>query len=379
MVKMAQSLNKPINLKHKIYDFFLEPLEERYTEQWSRWFQPVFESEGFEYEKIYGEKISSTIKTGAFLDVNMTNIWKSEQIKTIAHMFNDNKIKNGDIFFVPDMWFPIEQLKYMIDLNKLSVKIYTFLHAGSYTNEDFTSSLSHWAKYQEISWALMVDGIFVGSNYHKQSFMNRRIKPLLPTNMHKKISNKIHITGNPFETIDMVREKKNQIIFPNRFDYEKRPNIFLDISVILKSKYPTWEFIVTTSRPTFKSSDKWLEQYAQRLNDLGVIKIYYGLTKSEYYRILSESKYMVSTTIEEMFGYCVIESMSVNTIPIVPNKYSHVELMKGFDKYMYNDIDDLYSKLISLIESEYELVDFSKNIKPYTNAIKEMARIIKRD
>ena len=82
---------------------------------------------------------------------------------------------------------------------------------------------------------------------------------------------------------------------------------------------------------------------------------------------------MVSTTIEEMFGYCTLESMVFNTKPVVPNKFSHPELVPT-TKYLYNNIDDCITKIESAMLSPTE--DLTKFATRYDNSIKNMITII---
>jgi glycosyltransferase involved in cell wall biosynthesis len=360
----------------QIFDFYLEPLEERYTEQWSRWFPDEFKSAGFDYIKVEGETLTNVIETGAFLDVNSTNYWKATQIKNISRMFREGKVKDGDVFFIPDIWFPIEMLKYLADLNNIAVKMYAFLHAGSYINEDFAVPMASWAKYQEVTWAKACDGIFVGSEYHKKAFLERRIDPYATPQDADEISEKIHVTGNPFSTKEVREkageyEKKDRIIFPNRFDYEKRPNIFLDFAQIIKDEHPEVEILVSTSRPTFRSTSTWLTKYGSLLEKKGIITIQSGVTKAQYYKTLAESKAMISTTIEEAFGYCTVEACCFNTMPIVPNKYSHPDLLENDKRFLYNDYGEILNMVEKALANEYET---GKYAEKYNDSIKRMIR-----
>lgn len=370
----------------KIYDFCLESLEERYSSQWNEMFPREFKKAGLEYVRVDGDTLTSRIETGSFLDVSSTNYYKASQIKKISRLFYEYKIRDGDIFFVHDMWFPIEMLKYMITLNKVKVKIYCYLHAGSYTKEDFIECLSDWAKYQEVAWARAVDGIFVGSEYHKQSFIERRVKKYATEKDAENIIKKIHVTGAPFCTQDAINminnrttrilTKKKRIIFPNRFDYEKRPNMFLSATMILKREFPDWEFVVTSSSSEFKSNREWLIQQALVLEEQGYIKIRINLSKKEYYTMLAESMFMLSTTIEENFGYCTLEAMTFNTIPIVPNKYSHPELLKGLTQYMYDDYDDMIDMLREYMTKCETNINLCRLAEFYDNSIEKMCNVM---
>lgn len=362
---------------NKFFHIYLEPLEERYTEQWFRWFRDA-DYGTYRYIPIGGEALCDKIKVGAFLDVNSTIHWKAEQVKQVAALFHNNHVKDGDIFFVADMWFPVELLKYLIQLNGIDAKVYAFLHAGTYTTEDFAAPMANWAKHVEVGWATALDGIFVGSQYHKEAFLNRRlIAAGLPW---QSISDKIHVTGNPFNSAEVRLKglypstKENLIIFPNRFDYEKRPNDFLNIATILKDRYPDWAFAICTSRNSMRSSHSWLTDLLYALNKHKIVQYNYDMTKEQYYQMLSRAKVMVSTTIEENFGYCTLEAMALDTIPVVPNRFSHPEIV-GQGTCLYEDINDALVKIESAMEASLVNNRYGEQLEVYDRAVQRIVNI----
>jgi len=324
-----------------IYYIPIEPLDERYTEQWYRWFPQEFERQNKDYITIDGQPLlTDEIKTGTFLDVNSSAHYKSTQLQEIAKLFYTNKIVENDVFFVADIeFYGIEMIKYLSVLNKIPIKLYGFCHAASYTNEDFFQQTESFAKYYETGWFNTFDKIFVGSEYHKQQILNNRV-----------INNagNIVVTGNPYdikEVKDSIHHqtKENMIICTNRPDYEKRPNLTLDVFVSLKQKYPDWEFIVTTGRKQWGAG--WIRDKALFLQEQGIITIRENLSKQEYFELLAKSKIMTGNSIEENFGYCILESLIFNTIPVLPNDYSHVELMDNDTKYLFDDLDEQIMKV----------------------------------
>jgi len=64
------------------------------------------------------------------------------------------------------------------------------------------------------------------------------------------------------------------------------------------------------------------------MQDRGVLTIKEGITKTEYLRLLAESQVMTGNTIEENFGYCVLEALAFDTIPVIPDAFSHPELVE---------------------------------------------------
>jgi len=346
-----------------IYYIPIEPLDERYTEQWYRWFPVEFRKQQLKHEVIDGiPLLENEIKTGTFLDVNSSAFYKFEQLKKISNLFFTHKIKKDDIFFVADIEFHgIEVIKYLSVLNKIPIKLYGFCHAASYTQEDFFQQTESFAKYYEEGWFNTFDKIFVGSYYHKQQILKHR-NILYPDN--------IIVTGNPYNINEVKNSiinptKKNQIICSNRPDYEKRPNLTLDVFVILKQKYPDWNFIVTTGRKQWGNG--WIRDKALYLQEQNIITIYEGITKQKYFELLSESKIMTGNSIEENFGYCILESLIFNTIPILPNNYSHPELVDYDEKLLFNNIDEQIKQIEYFINNEnYDVYKYSLK---YNNSI----------
>ena len=326
-----------------LYRVPLEVLPERYTEQWSQWLPREFGRLGFDYKEIPGESITSEVETGKVLDASGTMYFKFSQLQRIASLFKKNLIKNNDSFFIDDIQFPgIWAIKYMAELYNVKVKIYGFLHASSYTKEDFAEPMTPFLKSVERSWLFTYDKIFVGSQYHKDTFIKKRFQHAYK----KEARNKLVVTGAPWNvwTAQSIayrspaysKCKKHRVIFPNRFDIEKRPNVFLMLADYVYNvlEIKDLEFLIVTSRKTLTKDKNLQKMLDKAVKKIPSITVKTNLKKHEYYAYLAESKLMVSTTIEENFGYCVIEALSLNIPVLVPDKYSHPELLcEVKDKY----------------------------------------------
>ena len=345
----------------------IEPLEERYTKDWYVQFPREFENAGYECTVIDGNQISRNIKTGEFLDVNATLSYKASQLEKIGELFYNGIIKSGDIFFIADLEFwGIESIRYLSVLNKIPVKIFGFLHAGSYDEEDFYAPCSPFARDFEEGWINICDKVFVGSEYHKALICKKRIID----------QDKIVVSGNPFFVED-VREKvkpniqkQNKIIHSNLPDWRKRPNIFLNFVPIIKEARPDVEIVLTTSRNSWGKG--WISESALVLERLGLLKIKKGLTKAEYYQELAESKVMFSATEQETFGYCIVEAMAFNTNPVVPNRLSCPEIVNYNAKLLYNDYTEALEKIFERLSNPVK--DLDEGVKVYEKSIKNMIK-----
>ncbi len=344
----------------------IEPLEERYTEQWYRWFPDALQKRKVDFKVIDGETLTNKIVSGTFLDINSTLHYKAEQLKVIARLFFLNKIKDGDVFFVADLEFwGIESIRYLADLNNISVRIYGFLHAASYTKEDFMAKCEKYGRTFEEGWMKICDKVFVGSEYHKNQVDNARSSEY----------DKVVVTGNPYNIDEIVNKigrvkKKNKIILTNRPDYEKRPNLSLDVLRILKHRHPDWEIMVTTSRE--KWGKGWIREKLILDLERGWLTLREGISKEEYLKELAESKVMISNTIEENFGYCILEACIFNTIPIIENAYSHPELVMRDERCLFTDIDDQIKKVEEAMAKPFKVRQYAEQYENVLDDILDM-------
>lgn len=341
----------------------IEPLAERYTEQWYRWFPDELKRRKVPYTIIDGDPLSRVVETGTFLDINSTLHYKAEQLKKIAKLFFDKQIKPNDIFFVADLEFwGIESIRYLSDLNNIPVKIYGFCHAASYTREDFMSKCEPYGRYFENGWFKICDKVFVGSEYHKNIILDKR---------GWQGSAKIVVTGNPYSIKEVTKDigkiaKKRKVILTNRPDYEKRPNLTLNVFQMLKTIDPTIELVATTSRAQWGSG--WLRSIALDLQNKGVLTIKEGLTKNEYLTEVAESMVMTGNSIEENFGYCILEAVIFDTIPVIPNNYSHPELVPD-ERCLFDSIDDQVAKIMYALQNPFYVKQYAKQ---YENSLSKI-------
>ena len=363
--------------------------EDRYTTQVHRWFLQKFKEKNIDYSVIEGQQLTKTIEHGEFLDTYGTIYYKSSQIQEISKLFRDKKVKNGDTFFVYDFEFPgLEAIRYMAKLSSLDIKIYAWCHAGSYTYGDFMKPCQDFAKYFEVGWWKICDGIFVGSEYHKSAIIERRLRPMtfhMDYDTFKETIGKIHVTGNPWnseEVWSMVQplpEKENIIIFPHRLAIEKRPDIFLiNICLGLYEKLPEVKFLLTTARPEIRSTQPELVKLYYAVKKTLGDKIDYkvGLSKQEYYYWMAKSKVMFSSSKEENFGYTALEAMTFNTMPLVPNNFSYPELLDKDNRFLYSSLESALKKLPELLSSVHASTFLNLKAQKYDTSIDRMIKIM---
>lgn len=320
--------------KHIIY-VPIEPLTERYTEQWYRNFPIEFENAGYTVQVIDGKPlIKDDIKTGTFLDINSTTHYKWSQLQQLSLLFYIKEIPDNSIIFFGDIEFwGLEAVRLLADMNNVSVKIVGFLHAASYTKGDAFEIAAPYQKYTELGWIASCDQVYVGSAYHKQAVIDRRLKPQFA----EHLADRIIVTKNPIftdeYTISINTQKQKKILLTNRFDKEKEVRSTLELFNHLKHQHPQWEFVITTSRKDFRSNDSEALQIALKMHDQGLITIKSGLTKQQYHEELASAYAIVTHSLEESYGYCIAEALLYGTYVFATNAASHPEFVS--DEFLF--------------------------------------------
>lgn len=333
----------------------IEPLTERYTEQWYRRFPLALNEAGFEVMVIEGQPlVTDDIHVGTFLDINSTIAYKASQMQKLASLFQQQRVRENAVIFFGDLEFwGIESVRLMADMNGLrNVKLAAFLHAASYTHEDAFAIAEPYQKYTEVGWLAAMDKVFVGSEYHRRAVSVRRL-----SRVGSETLGKIIVTKNPVFVDEyplFAVKRKPKILLTNRLDDEKRPVQTLELFARLKEAFPDrrWEYVVTTSRKTLRSNDPEVLERVRAYEEMGLITVKVGLTKEKYHRELAESAIMVSHSIEENYGYCIAEALHYGVCPLLKNCASHPEFVKGYeDRLLFDSEQDAFRKASALMEA----------------------------
>lgn len=306
----------------------IEPLDERYSAQWCRWFETALEK----IKHVTVQPSSKTsIQEGAFLDIVGTVSFKSRQLALICEMLDSGLISRIEktVFIIQDGWFPIEQLAYIRDL--LGCHQWKFIgifHDGTYDKWDLLAR-KHcyiWGNDLERSWFKIYDRIVVGSYYHQDVLDEERGIRV----------NKVSVIPWPILVPYLGQvEKKNIVVFPHRLDEEKQPKLFEQIENDFHKHTSDWQF--------WKTRDLHLD-------------------KTQYYDFLAKSKIAISTALLEMYGIAMVEATMLGCIPLVPNRLSYKEMFDSI--FRYDDIADLHQKL----------TDMAHHPEKYSYAVKAHAQ-----
>ena len=323
-----------------LYIVDIEPLDNRYTKQWQRYFPQIAEKhlgDIFTVQNISGEAEGYDAPTaGAFFNFAGTCEYKASQAAKIAKMFGDGTVKKGDYFFFTDAWNQtVHFVKYMSELTGIKVYMGGIWHAGWYDPTDILGSTIEnkaWARDLERSMFHALDQNFFGSEHNKNLF----IKTLDISQTSKCYSPGVY----PLEWIKNLRNKqpkKDIVVFPHRLNNDKAPWIFDELREEVQRTHPEIEFIKTQEQ---------------------------NFSKEQYYEFLKSCKVIFSANRHENLGIGTFESMSAGCLPIVPDKLSYREIYQAPFKYAVNE--DFYSNFALYKPAlANQIIDFVENYESY--------------
>lgn len=322
--------------KKNIWYFGLEPVKARYTEQLSKfWIPEAFEKykDQVNFVSIDGEyDRTEQIHVGVVLDAVGRGKYAMAQCSVFLSNLASGQVQPGDALYFQDFWHPgIESIFYALDLYGIKVEMYSMLHAQSVDEYDFTYNMREWMRPFELGIAKRMTGIFVGSTIHKEQL---RIAGF---------DCPIHVVSLPYgkdHTLNQVSqyEKKNQVIFASRLDKEKNPYFLLEVIDKFLQKFPSWEWVITTSGSSFRSNMpgvvEMFEKYAQTQPRL---KLLSDLSKPEYYQTIAESKIMFNSSLQDYVSWTSIEAHTFDTLFICPRFRSFYDFCDP--NFMYQPFD----------------------------------------
>ena len=346
-----------------IYYVPLEPCEFRYTMQWSAaqvgWIERRWLEADIDYFRVEGERTvaqDGEIGAGVVLDAVGRTTWAFSQIKRLLEFADGGALKKGDVIYFDDFWHPgIEALPYAFDQMGLGgkIKMFSFLHAQSVDEYDFTAPMAEWMRPFERGIGKIMDGIFVAHPMLKDLVVKGGIAP----------KDKVYVTGHPvavdeiaermpWANVDFtgvyVTQRENKVVFSSRLDKEKNPKFLREvISRVLHGAGPgERKFVICSGFKDFRSND------SEAYGDFKYLKSVYGenfeiklgCTKEEYYKELATAKVQFNCSLQDWFSITLFETSVAGCYPIYPN-FRSFPLALGMKNLWGRDFNFLYNHL----------------------------------
>jgi glycosyltransferase involved in cell wall biosynthesis len=285
-----------------VWLFPIEPLVERYSEQWYRWWPEKLRAAGANVRVVDGERLKGSIEFGEFLDPVDTHYYKATQLAAFFELVNSGAVRNRDTVLLLDAWSPaVTALAYLRDTCGPRIRLVGCLHAGTWDPNDYLSQqgLGRWAGEVERGWFAALDTVLVATNYHRQ----------LLTRAGCALA-RVVVTGFPlypeFVTPERAAVAKEPIVvFPHRLAPEKAPEEFWVLQKLYEGLYGV-------------SNDV---QWVRTKDVCG--------SKDAYYDLLARAKVAVSTARQETWGIAMLEAALLGCHPVAPARLSYPETLEG--------------------------------------------------
>lgn len=353
----------------------IEPYEERYTKQLDDWVEMALHKSEIPYIKLIGDPMSNKVERGQVLDAIGRPIWCMKQAELLLTAIKKGIVKKGDKIFTMDVWqFGIETIAYASDQLGLNLEFYGFNCAGSFEWYDFINltGIGRWGKYLEKAWFKWATKVFFASEKLRNMAFNAgmfddRTKAVI-TGLafnSKYVLNQIGIQ-NQDKAFNPLHKSKT-VVFPHRYDFEKNPDVFLDVAEALKDC--GINFVITTGREELTGTANC--KRALKLAEQGIVNIKAGMSKTDYYQLLLRSQIIFSSAKQDTVGNCILESITLGCTPVVNTGVSYEEFLPK--KYIYTDgcVDEACSLILKHLDDPTNAFPF---IKRYDNSINNMIK-----
>ena len=213
--------------------------------------------------------------------------------------------------------------------------------------------------------AMVADLNIFNSEYHYRKFERalpkfvNNIPEFVPLNSLGRVLKKSRVMhlGCDFDSFGKPAPPQNRvpvILWSHRWGFDKQPDVFF--RVLYELAELGLDFKVILIGENFQVHPKAFIEARERLGKR-IIQFGFVDAHEDYVRYLKMSDIIVSTAIQENFGYSVVEASYSQTLPLLPDRLCYPEILgKSFHQdFLYRDERDLKNKLIELLKNHRKL------------------------
>ena len=345
----------------RLYYMGLEAYNARYTLQLTEWNKRVFDRRGLDVSYVPGLTLdnSQKIVVGQVLDAHGRSYFAMSQMMNLVRLMQQGEVTSEDVIYFEDMFQPgFESLGYIINQipENLRPRIFVRCLAQSIDPDDFVHvwGLQKWmGDYERMVNEIVTisKGAILASNEEMV--------------MHMKVAGWTapiyNISGLAFGK-EEVRERVNNVIkpfdertmrvsFAARWDQEKQPDFYMDlIEEWHRRGSPAVEFAVFSGSELRSNNDSYMSR-THDLQQRGLLTIYEGLQKNDYYALLNDTRVLFNCALQDWVSNTVSESDSLGCNVLYPAYRSFPEVFSNDPTRLYTpwSIADAIAKLDNLL------------------------------
>ena len=210
--------------------------------------------------------------------------------------------------------------------------------------------------FKDFTNILAADRVVFNSRYHGNAFFSScrdflsRLPDFRPLNCLETLKDGWDTVYPGFSPPSRRKEKAESsppiILWNHRWEHDKNPADFFRFLCHLKSSGQPFRLYLLGER-----FSRYPEEFDRILKEFSreIIFSDYCETREEYWNILFQSDFVVSTSLQENFGISVVEAVWAGAVPLLPNRLSYPEILPDtFHGLLFESVDDLTGKFIKL-------------------------------
>lgn len=236
----------------------------------------------------------------------------------------------------------------------------TYFHENQFVYPGYLpKSSQHQFTAINYTTALASERIAFNSKYNRDTFLGQCRKYLakaVDMEMVEDIAalekkSTILYPGMDYSLLDEMRTARHKstipvIVWNHRWEHDKNPEEFFEACYSLRDQGIPFRLVVLGQ--CFRESPECFSEAREKLQDQ--IKHFgYVEKKEDYYKVLCQGDYVVSTARHEFFGISVLEAVRAGCYPVLPERLSYPELYEN--KYLYKE-GSLLERLKTILDEK---------------------------
>jgi glycosyltransferase involved in cell wall biosynthesis len=215
--------------------------------------------------------------------------------------------------------------------------------------------------FTDITSALAADRILFNSQSHMDAFFDhmqsfiQKMPDFRPTWVASAIREKTFVCHPGCEIKNraapgMKKDTPPVVIWNHRWEHDKNPEAFFNAMENVKNQGIDFSLAVLGER--FTKNPHMFDIAKERFNTR-IVAFGYEADRIAYMQWLERGTIVVSTAIQENFGFSIVEATACGCLPIVPNRLSYPEIIpESFHGMcLYQSDGELFDKLCYLLKN----------------------------
>ncbi len=187
-----------------------------------------------------------------------------------------------------------------------------------------------------------------------RSFINR-IPEFVPVFAHERVMKKSQVMymGCDFSTFKSSRKSRKPnaepvILWNHRWEFDKQPAVFFNALYQLHAEGIPFKLLILGEN--YQVHPREFLEAREKLKDR-ILRFGFVDTWEDYASYLNMADIVVSTAIQENFGFSIAEAMYCKTLPLLPRRLSYPEILapEFHQEFLYKNEKDLVNKLRHLL------------------------------